>query len=169
MFDRLTESEQVAHYREVRNRLFYPEGGIVEEEPEYILPEPPKEYDYGEVSVYAAWVARLKYDAWKAQYGKQKFVTISDCQALVCKTERVTKCDLLSQRRSRHIVFPRQLSMYLSRVCTKYSYPEIGRAHGNRDHTTVLHAVKKIERLIATDARYALEVSKLVEILGGEK
>ncbi len=63
----------------------------------------------------------------------------------------VTKQDILSSRRHKTIVYPRQIGMYLAKVLTTRSLPEIGRKFGGRDHTTVLHAVRKIEKLIETN------------------
>ncbi|GIS07563.1 MAG: hypothetical protein CM15mP111_1780 [Hyphomicrobiales bacterium] len=63
----------------------------------------------------------------------------------------VTKQDILSSRRHKTIVYPRQIGMYLAKVLTTRSLPEIGRKFGGRDHTTVLHAVRKIEKLIKTN------------------
>ena len=58
---------------------------------------------------------------------------------------------MLSSRRSRYLVRPRQVAIYLSKILTSKSLPEIGREFSNRDHTTVIHAVKKIEELIKND------------------
>ena len=73
----------------------------------------------------------------------------------------VSKTELLSNRRTRTIVKPRQVAMYLSKVMTPRSLPEIGRRFGGRDHTTVLHAVRKIENLVNTDSALAEEIDLL--------
>lgn len=75
---------------------------------------------------------------------------------------RVTVLDIKSSRRPMSIVVPRQVGMYLSRQLTKCSLPEIGRIFGGRDHTTILHAVNKITRLLQTDdeLRAAVEAIK---------
>lgn len=90
-----------------------------------------------------------------------KRVKIEDIQRIVCKQYNVSKADLLSSRRTRTVVRPRQIAMYLSKTLTPRSLPEIGRRFGNRDHTTVLHAVRKIEDMIKTDRGFADEVDVL--------
>jgi chromosomal replication initiator protein len=66
----------------------------------------------------------------------------------VCRFFHISKLDILSSKRSQHIVYPRQVAMYLARYLTDMSLPRIGAEFGGRDHTTVLHATRKIERLI---------------------
>ena len=92
-------------------------------------------------------------------------VKIEDIQRVVSKHYNVTKADLLSARRTRTIVRPRQIAMYLAKVMTPRSLPEIGRRFGNRDHTTVLHAVRKIEELSRGDATLAQELELLKRML----
>ena len=79
---------------------------------------------------------------------------------IVARHYNVSKADLLSSRRTRTIVRPRQIAMYLAKVLTPRSLPEIGRRFGGRDHTTVLHAVRKIEGLIG-DKTLADEIELL--------
>jgi chromosomal replication initiator protein len=67
----------------------------------------------------------------------------------------------LSSRRTANVVRPRQVAMYLAKTMTLRSLPEIGRRFGGRDHTTVLHAVRKIEGLVGSDASLAEEVEIL--------
>ena len=88
-------------------------------------------------------------------------VRIEDIQRVVSRHFNVSKSDLLSSRRTRTIVRPRQIAMYLSKAMTPRSLPEIGRRFGGRDHTTVLHAVRKIEGLIGGDRGLADEVELL--------
>ncbi|MDR3376401.1 MAG: chromosomal replication initiator protein DnaA [Ancalomicrobiaceae bacterium] len=78
-------------------------------------------------------------------------VKIEDIQRVVSKHYNVSKADMLSARRTQTVVLPRQIAMYLSKTMTPRSLPEIGRRFGNRDHTTVLHAVRKIEALSNAD------------------
>lgn len=92
-------------------------------------------------------------------------VRIEDIQRAVAKHYNVTKADLLSGRRTRSVVRPRQIAMYLAKMLTPRSLPEIGRHFGGRDHTTVLHAVRKIEELIAGDATLAEEVALLRRVI----
>ena len=92
-------------------------------------------------------------------------VKIEDIQRVVSKHYNVSKPDLLSARRTRTIVRPRQIAMYLAKMLTPRSLPEIGRRFGNRDHTTVLHAVRKIEDLVKNDATLAQEIELLKRML----
>ena len=78
-------------------------------------------------------------------------IMIEDVLRTISGHFNVTRQDILSSRRHKTIVYPRQIGMYLAKILTSRSLPEIGRKFGGRDHTTVLHAVRKIERLIASD------------------
>ncbi len=92
-------------------------------------------------------------------------VRIEDIQRVVARHYNVSKADLLSSRRTRTIVRPRQIAMYLAKVLTPRSLPEIGRRFGGRDHTTVLHAVRKIEELINGDKTLAEEIELLKRMI----
>jgi chromosomal replication initiator protein len=92
-------------------------------------------------------------------------VRIEDIQRVVARHFNVSKADLLSSRRTRTIVRPRQIAMYLAKVLTPRSLPEIGRRFGGRDHTTVLHAVRKIEELIEGDKALADEIELLKRMI----
>ena len=78
-------------------------------------------------------------------------VTIDLIQTVVCKFFKISKNEMLSSRRSRYLVRPRQTAIYLSKILTSKSLPEIGRAFSNRDHTTVIHSVRTIEKLKKED------------------
>nr|WP_320144183.1 chromosomal replication initiator protein DnaA [uncultured Cohaesibacter sp.] len=88
-------------------------------------------------------------------------IRIEDIQRVVSKHYNVSRSDLLSSRRTRTIVRPRQIAMYLSKMLTPRSLPEIGRRFGGRDHTTVLHAVRKIEELASSDNTLQQEIEML--------
>ncbi|HLJ71514.1 MAG TPA: chromosomal replication initiator protein DnaA [Roseiarcus sp.] len=94
-----------------------------------------------------------------------KRVKIEDIQKLVANRFSVTRADILSARRTATVVKPRQIAMYLAKVLTPRSLPEIGRRFGGRDHTTVLHAVRKIEGLAKTDANLNEELELLKRML----
>jgi chromosomal replication initiator protein len=94
-----------------------------------------------------------------------KRVKIEDIQKLVASRYNVSRSDILSERRTAAVVRPRQIAMYLSKVLTLRSLPEIGRRFGGRDHTTVLHAVRKIERQIGEDNTLQDEVELLKRML----
>jgi chromosomal replication initiator protein len=90
-----------------------------------------------------------------------KRVRIEDILKIVSRHYKVPRNELLSARRSRDVVVPRQIAMYLAKALTQRSLPEIGRRFGGRDHTTVLHSVRKVEQMIKDD----LELSQEIELL----
>jgi chromosomal replication initiator protein len=90
-----------------------------------------------------------------------KRVKIEDIQRVVARQYNVSRADLLSSRRTANVVRPRQVAMYLAKTLTLRSLPEIGRRFGGRDHTTVLHAVRKIENLVNNDTSLAEEIELL--------
>ncbi|EJF91881.1 chromosomal replication initiator protein DnaA [Bartonella melophagi] len=98
--------------------------------------------------------------------GEPKRIRIEEIQRTVARHYNVSKQDLLSNRRTRTVVKPRQVAMYLAKVLTPRSLPEIGRRFGGRDHTTVLHAVRKIEDLIYDDQTLAKELELLKRLIG---
>jgi chromosomal replication initiator protein len=94
-------------------------------------------------------------------------VTIEDIQKRVAAHFNMRLADMYSERRARSVARPRQVAMYLAKQLTSRSLPEIGRKFGNRDHTTVMHAVKKIEELRAKDSGFAEDVDLLRRMLEG--
>ncbi len=88
-------------------------------------------------------------------------VTVEEIQRKVSEHYNIRLSDLLGPRRVRNIARPRQVAMYLSKQLTSRSLPEIGRRFGNRDHTTVMHGVRRIEELKATDHQMAEDVEML--------
>ena len=92
-------------------------------------------------------------------------IRIEDIQKVVAGHFNVSKHDLLSARRTRAIVRPRQIAMYLAKTMTPRSFPEIGKRFGGRDHTTVLHAVRKVEELAAADEGLAQEIELLKRLI----
>jgi chromosomal replication initiator protein len=94
-----------------------------------------------------------------------KRVRVDDILRIVAKHYNVTRADILSQRRTANVVKPRQVAMYLAKTLTLRSLPEIGRRFGGRDHTTVLHAVRKIEGLVGSDRSLADEVEALKRLV----
>ena len=97
--------------------------------------------------------------------GEAKRVRIEDIQRIVARHYNVSRQELVSNRRTRVIVKPRQIAMYLAKMLTPRSFPEIGRRFGGRDHTTVLHAVRKIEELINGDTKLGHEVELLKRLI----
>ena len=92
-------------------------------------------------------------------------ITIDEIQRTVCQFYRVDRTEMASKRRARAVVRPRQVAMYLAKVLTPRSYPEIGRKFGGRDHSTVIHAVRLIEDLRARDADMDGDVRSLLRQL----
>ena len=88
-------------------------------------------------------------------------VTIDLIQTLVCKFFKISKNEMLSSRRSRYLVRPRQTAIYLTKILTSKSLPEIGREFSNRDHTTIIHSVKTIEKLKDKDPEMVENINKL--------
>ena len=92
-------------------------------------------------------------------------IKIEDILRIISRHFGVSKNDLLSQRRHRSVVWPRQIGMYLAKQLTARSLPEIGRRFGGRDHTTVLHAIRKIEGEITKNPRLEDELQELKKLL----
>lgn len=92
-------------------------------------------------------------------------IKIEDILRIISRHFGVSKGDLLSQRRHRSVVWPRQIGMYLAKQLTHRSLPEIGRRFGGRDHTTVLHAIRKIEGQLSGDTRLRDELDELKKLL----
>lgn len=92
-------------------------------------------------------------------------VRIEDILKIVSRHFKVARTDLLSSRRSRDVVRPRQIAMYLAKSLTSRSLPEIGRRFGGRDHTTVLHSVRKVEQLMKDDGDLCQEIELLKRML----
>jgi len=94
-------------------------------------------------------------------------VTIEEIQRRCAEHFNIKQADMQSPRRARQVARPRQVAMYLAKQLTTRSLPEIGRKFGGRDHTTVMHAVKKVEELCAADAAFLEDVELLKRMLEG--
>jgi chromosomal replication initiator protein len=99
--------------------------------------------------------------------GGEKRVTVDDIQKAVAEHYRLKQADLLSERRTRAVARPRQAAMWLAKQLTTRSLPDIGRRFGGRDHTTVLHAVRRIEALRPLDPQIAQDLEVLMRKLRG--
>lgn len=95
----------------------------------------------------------------------QKLVNLENIQQTVADFYKIRVMDLHSKIRSRHISRPRQIAMTLSKELTRHSLPEIGESFGGRDHTTVLHAIRKVEELRANNTQVAEDYNKLVTLI----
>jgi chromosomal replication initiator protein len=99
--------------------------------------------------------------------GPERRITVDEIQKTVADHFSLKQADLLSERRTRAVARPRQIAMWLCKQHTTRSYPDIGRRFGGRDHTTVLHGVRKVEELIAADDQIARDVETLTRKLRG--
>jgi chromosomal replication initiator protein len=95
----------------------------------------------------------------------QRRISIDEIQSRVSDHYRIRKAEMTSARRAREVARPRQVAMYLSKQLTPRSLPEIGRRFGGRDHTTVIHAVRQIEKLRAQDAELDADIRLLTRQL----
>jgi len=100
-----------------------------------------------------------------SRYMMGQRLTVDRIQRAVCEIFSVTPTDMVSKRRARVIARPRQVAMYLSKKLTKRSLPDIGRRFGGRDHTTVMHAVKRIDQLRADDDAFNTQIEAVEELL----
>ena len=98
---------------------------------------------------------------------QEKLVTVENIQKTVAEYYKIRVADLLSKRRSRSIARPRQVAMALAKELTNHSLPEIGDAFGGRDHTTVLHACKRVKELRESERRLSEDFSNLLRTLTG--
>jgi chromosomal replication initiator protein len=98
---------------------------------------------------------------------QEKLVTVENIQKTVAEYYKIRIADLLSKRRSRSIARPRQVAMALAKELTNHSLPEIGDAFGGRDHTTVLHACRRVKELRETERRIGEDYMNLLRTLAG--
>ena len=92
---------------------------------------------------------------------KKKVITSEDVQDVVARRFQVKVSELKSKRRTKTVVHPRQIAMYLSREMTDASFPEIGREFGGKDHTTIIHACRQIEKAMENDSSLRTRVESL--------
>ena len=96
---------------------------------------------------------------------QERQVSIDNIQRTVAEYYKIRIADILSKRRSRSVARPRQIAMALSKELTGHSLPEIGEAYGGRDHTTVLHACRKVRQLCKIDDEIAEDHKNLLQLL----
>ena len=102
-----------------------------------------------------------------SRYTAGQRLTVDRIQRAVCDEFRLSLTDMVSKRRARAVARPRQVAMYLSKKMTKRSLPDIGRRFGGRDHTTVMHAVKRIDALRLEDAAFNTQIETVEAALKG--
>lgn len=96
---------------------------------------------------------------------QDKLVTIDNIQKTIAEYYKIKMSDMLSKRRNRSVARPRQMAMAMAKELTNHSLPEIAESFGGRDHTTVLHACRKIKELIETSTDIAEDYKNLLRIL----
>ena len=112
-------------------------------------------------------VSRAKEALKDLLASNSKLITIDSVQKCVADYYKLKVSDMFSKKRTRSVARPRQMAMALSKELTSYSLPDIGDAYGGRDHTTVLHACRKIAELRTTDTNTARDFNALIQILRG--
>jgi hypothetical protein len=122
-----------------------------------VPPMPPNEY----LAFDTGWDSMWHYDLVSLRAKPPAVIPVKEIQRVVAEHYGVDVSDILSHRRTLQTVTPRHVAMFLTKKLTHRSLPEIGRLFGRRDHTTVLHAVRKIEALCETDSGMFHAVSKL--------
>lgn len=95
-------------------------------------------------------------------------ISIRKIQRMICRHYQVTRYDMLSKRRPANVCWPRQIAMYLAKTMTLKSYPHIGREFGGKDHTTIIHAVRKVEQKMSEDPLIKDAVETLERIIRGD-
>jgi chromosomal replication initiator protein len=98
---------------------------------------------------------------------RKRFITIEEIQKVVAEQFHIKAADMRAKNRTKNIVHPRQIAMHLCRELTELSFPEIGRHFGGRDHTTVIHACKQIERLKEQEPSVKQLLEGLIQQLKG--
>lgn len=92
-------------------------------------------------------------------------INVATIQETCCEFYGITRVDLVSARRTKAITYPRQVAMYLSKELTTHSMPSIGRLFGDRDHTTVLHAIRKVRKETMESIQSAMEIDNIMNLL----
>lgn len=172
---------ETLHMQHLERRLRFMQSALRHAERKVQPPEPPRPRLSPEVR--AAKLVRTEADevAWFMEIcgtdrplsGAENTtlgrpLSVLDVQREICRHFAVTREDLCSERRTRDVVRPRQISMYLCKTLTLRSLPAIGRNFGGKDHTTVLHAVRKVNALRAADIEMQASIDMITERLGGK-
>ena len=185
-------AQQLRHAATVRNRLRFPPNAVQDrgidlkrkDEPEIAetvadpvvvnFPPIPAQAKTDEEKL--AEIERImrdlqhKIDAVRRTYseltgGSTRWLKIADIQTVVASHFDVTVTDIISKRRTVGLVLPRQVAQYIARTMTLKSLPEIGRRFGDRDHTTILHSIRKIEALRASDPELDEKIKTIEQAL----
>lgn len=138
-----------------------------------VLPHEPDVIDIAPVvfkrkSEASETVAESRFIRYRTDENGQRMPMVAEIKSVVSEFFDISPLNLDSRSRKAKFVWPRQIAMYLSSTLTLRSLPDIGRRFGGRDHTTVLHAVRKIERLVAEDPETADLINDLKEELNDD-
>ena len=132
-------------------------------------PPPPPPADPKEVAALREEVVRLSVELrWLRESFNPKRILVEDCMRETARHFGVTRKELVSNRRFLAITRPRQVAMYVAKQVTGQSYPEIGARFGNRDHTTVLHAIRKVTALMADNEQFREDVETILRVFDGK-
>jgi len=154
----ITEYERKLHAEHKARRL---RMAISRVEPKPApLPPPPKPADYG-LPVAAIEPAPVVEWQPKPPYYKIQIAKIPYIQQIVAERYRITRVDILSDRRDKIVIRPRHISMYLAKCMTLQTLSQIGRKFNGRDHTTVMHAVHKIEKMAETNEKLRQDLEEM--------
>lgn len=171
---------ETLHRQHLERRLRFMQSALNYAQRKARPPEPPKPRISAEVR--AAKLVRTESDevSWYIEVcgtdtplkGAENImlgrpISVLDVQREVCRHSGLSREDLLSHRRTKDVVGPRQLCMYLCKTLTMRSLPEIGRRFDDRDHTTVLHAVRKVNRMRHDDIELQASIDMITQRLGG--
>lgn len=162
----MNAQELTRHYADIRKRLMAPPALRVAPR---VSPVPAINARHDPFRVRARF-AEFTASAFLVQkIGWDRFAgtTVRNIMLACCEFYQVSKEDMLSPRRNKQVVYARQVAMYLCRKLTMRSMPEIGMKLGGRDHTTVMHGVAKIEKLLQTDAETQRDIDFLMSVIGG--
>lgn len=151
MYQATTEADLKSHYRAIKKRLNA--GPVPSKTPDFVAVRPLVDIVVVTPKPVIAPVI-LACDV-----PQRRVPRMEEIQRVVAHRYNLRRIDLLSSRRTANVVRPRQVAMYLAKTLTLRSLPEIGRRFGGRDHTTVLHAVRKIGEMVRNDAQFAAEIA----------
>lgn len=160
------EADMVRGYAAVRKRLFAAPKRA--EKPTELPPPKPDPVMTRRAIVNMEWKWLITVPAPKNDNRRQRPPSIREIIRATAQHFRISPIDLISQRRTKHIVRPRQIAMYVAKTLTTRSLPEIGRQFEGRDHTTALSAIRRIEALRAIDPDIDEAVRALLSELGTE-
>lgn len=167
----LSEREQYERAREAKERLYGFFPPIVKRR---VVAPPAKPYAYRRTYSGEAWAVAMRVDPHHVRLERlakelgNRRVSFEDIMRVVCTFYRIPKDDILSARRTRDIVWARQVTMYLTRELLNFSWLMIGRLMGGKHHTTVMHDHRAVNARMADSSLIREEISGLMKMLGAQ-